>query len=372
MALPNRPIIIHINRHFFFQLIKWFFVLLIFGIVVMLLMAMKHLLVAFITSIFLALLLEPLIAAMENRGVKRVWAIVIVFASIVTITAFGIVILLPEISHEFQSIFKDLQLKPPSFITSDIEPTVEEKFPLMERQGLSHELAVYLQHRLDDLFKESIDTLFELVHVVSLFFIIPVFTFFLLKDGRQIKKAFIRLLPNRYFEMSLNLIHKISQQLGSYIRGQLLDALIIGTLSAITLYALHVRYAFHIGILAGCANIIPHFGPIFGAVPAIFVTLMDTGSFIQIIIITLCFAGIQLFDYLFISHMIVFKHIHLHPLIVVVVVLIGGYLMGVIGMFLSLLLFSILKITIAELVWSFKHYHIFERPEKSPAEGNAD
>ena len=78
------------------------------------------------------------------------------------------------------------------------------------------------------------------------------------------------------------------------------------------------------------------------------------------------------FDYLFISHMIVFKNIHLHPLIVVVVVLIGGYLMGVIGMFVSLLLFSILKITITELMWSFKHYHIFGHPQQFPSEGNQD
>ena len=137
-------------------------------------------------------------------------------------------------------------MKPPSVLVDELETTIEEKFPLMKQHGLSHELAVYLQHGLDDLIKESIDILFEFVHVVSMIFIVPVLTFFLLKDGRQIKKAFVRLVPNRYFEMTLNLIHKISQQLGSYIRGQLLDALIVGILSIITLHLLHVRYAFHI------------------------------------------------------------------------------------------------------------------------------
>lgn len=372
MDLSNRTITIQLNRRFFFQLLKWFLVLLALGLAITFLIMMKHLFVACIISIFLTFLLEPVVLAIENRNVKRIWAVVIVFVSIAIITAFGIIFLLPSISAEFQSISTYLQLKPPSVLTAELEATIDEKFPLMERHGLSHELAVYLQHGLDDLIKESIDVLFEFVHVVSMIFIVPVFTFFLLKDGRQIKKTIIQFVPNRYFEMTLSLVHKINQQLGSYIRGQLLDAFIIGILVSITLHLLHVRYAFHIGILAGCANIIPHFGPIFGAVPAIFIALMDTGSFGQVIIITLCFVGIQLFDYLFISHMIVFKNIHLHPLLVVVVVLVGGYLMGVIGMFVSLLLFSILKITVRELMWSFKHYHIFGRPQEFPSEGNHD
>ncbi len=362
MEPPRRTITIQIDRSFLLQFIKWFLVFLALGSAVAFLIFMKHLLIACIIALFLAFLLEPAVAAIENRGIKRTPSVGIVFALVAAITAFGIIFLLPGISAEFQSISAYLQLKPPSVLTTELEAAIDNKFPLMKRHGLSHELAVYLQHALDDLIKESIDVLFEFVHVVSIIFIVPVFTFFLLKDGRQIKKTLITFVPNRCFEMTLNLVHKISQQLGSYIRGQLLDALIVGILSCITLHLLHVRYAFHIGILAGCANIIPHFGPIFGAVPAIFVVLMDTGSFVQVIVITFCFMGIQLFDYLVISHMVVFKNIHLHPLLVVVVVLTGGYMMGVIGMFLSLLLFSILKVTVAEVVWSFRHYHIFGHP----------
>lgn len=370
MKSSQGTITIHINGRFFSQLIKWFLVLLALGFAITSFIVMKHLSVAFIVSVLLAFLLEPIVLAIENHDVNRTWSVVIVFVSIAAITAFGVVFLLPGISAEFQSISAYLQLKPPSVLTAELEATIDSKFPLMKRHGLSHEIAVYLQHGLDDLIKESIDILFEFVHIVSMIFIVPVSTFFLLKDGRQIKKTFIQFVPNRYFEMTLSVIHKISQQVGSYIRGQLLDALIVGILSSIILHVLHVRYAFHIGILAGCANIIPHFGPIFGAVPAIFVALMDTGSLGQVIVVTFCFAGIQLFDYLFISHMVTFKRIHIHPLLVVVVVLVGGYLMGVIGMFVSLLLFSILKVAVIELVWSFRHYHIFGRSQRFLSENS--
>ena len=120
--------------------------------------------------------------------------------------------------------------------------------------------------------------------------------------------------------MTLSLVHKIGRQIGSYIRGRLLDALIVGILCTITLYLLNVRYAFLIGLLAGCANIIPHFGPIVGAIPAIVVALMETGSFASVLVITISFVAIQLFDHLFISHMIELKNIHIHPVIVFLVI----------------------------------------------------
>lgn len=106
------------------------------------------------------------------------------------------------------------------------------------------------------------------------------------------------------------------KELASYIRGRLLDALIVGILSIITLYLLNIRYAFLIGALAGCANIIPHFGPIVGAIPAIVMALMETGSFVSVLVITIAFVAIQLLDYLLISHMVILKNVHMHPIIV--------------------------------------------------------
>src|SRR5574337_458679 len=112
---PNpHTITIHLNRRFFFQLLKGFLVLLTF-------------------------LLEPIILAIENRNVKRTWAVVIVFISIAVVATLGIIFLLPNISTEFQSISTYLQLKPPSVLVAELEATIEEKFPLMKRQGLSHE-----------------------------------------------------------------------------------------------------------------------------------------------------------------------------------------------------------------------------------------
>lgn len=365
MDSSKHTVIIHVNRYFFSRLLKWFFVCLALGLVITPFVVMKPLLFTCIVSLLLAFLLEPAVRFVENYRIKRAWAIGIVFASIAIIIAFGVALFLPAITTEIQSVSANLQLKHPSVLTEELKMTIEEKFPLMKQRGLSEELASYLRSTLDNLIEKSFEILFEFVHIVSMIFTVPVFTFFLLKDGQRIKKSLIQLVPNRYFEMTLSLVHKISRQMGSYIRGRLLDAFIVGVLSSITLYLLDIRYAFLIGALAGCANIIPHFGPVVGAIPAIVMALMATGSFTSVLVITICFVGIQLFDHLFISHMIELKNIHIHPVIVFLVIFIGGYLMGAIGMFIAVLFTGILKVTIIELIWGFKHYRIFNSKQKS-------
>ena len=317
-------IIVNFNRHFFLRSLRWFLVCLGFGLAITLFVIIKPLLLTCIISILLAFLLEPVVRIIENRDIKRTWGIVIVFISIAIIIAFGVTLFLPVVTTEIRSISANRQLKHPSVLTDEFKTTIEEKFPLMKQHGLSEELTFYLRSTFDNLIEKSIEILFEFVHIVSMIFTVPVFTFFLLKDGQRIKKSLIQLVPNRYFEMTLSLVHKISHQMGSYIRGRLLDALIVGILCTITLYLLNIPYAFLIGFLAGCANIIPHFGPIVGAIPAIVMALMETGSFVSVLVITISFVAIQLFDHLVISHMIVLKNIHMHPIIVFIVIFIGG------------------------------------------------
>jgi len=194
---------------------------------------MKPLLLTCVISIILAFLLEPIVRFIENYNIKRTWAIAIAFISIAIIMTLGVVLFLPSITAEVHSITANLQLKHPAVLTDEFKTTIEEKFPLMKQRGLSEELASYLHSTLDSLIEKSMEILFEFVHIVSMIFIVPVFTFFLLKDGQRVKMSLILLVPNCYFEMTLSIVNKIGRQIGSYIRGRLLDALIVGILCTI-------------------------------------------------------------------------------------------------------------------------------------------
>ncbi len=160
------------------------------------------------------------------------------------------------------------------------------------------------------------------------------------------KKTVVSWVPNRYFEMTLIILHKTGTQLGRYIRGQLLVASIVGSLSIFALYLLEIKYAFFIGAMAGLANMIPYFGPIVGAVPAIIMALIHNDGSLEIVaVVAVAFATIQLFENIFVSPFIVSKSVELHPLTVIIVILIGGQLVGIFGMLLAVPTASIIKVT---------------------------
>jgi predicted PurR-regulated permease PerM len=172
------------------------------------------------------------------------------------------------------------------------------------------------------------------------------------------KKAFIHIIPNRYFEMVLNVIHKIDQQLGWYLRGQFTEASVVGILSVIALWLLDVQYFIMIGVFAGLANMIPYVGPVAGMVPAIIITIMNGGDPVKILYIVIAFSIVQLIDNIILQPMVLSKSVKLHPLIIVFVVLIGGQFFGVLGMLLAVPVAGIIKVTSSELYLGIRKFNL--------------
>jgi predicted PurR-regulated permease PerM len=188
--------------------------------------------------------------------------------------------------------------------------------------------------------------------------LIPFIVFFLMKDGRKFKKEFVSIVPNRYFEFSLYLLHKINIQVGNYLRGQVLDATIVGILATSALWLLGVKYFLIIGIFSGVANIIPYFGPITGATIAVIISVLQTGDFHLATYVILAFIIIKLFDDTVILPMVMSKSVHISPLTVLLAIMIGGQLFGVLGMLLSIPVAGFIKVIVHESVTNYRRYRI--------------
>ncbi len=307
-----------------------------------------------IIALFLSLILDPMVNFLENRGIQRLVGSILVFALIIFLAVAGFKFLAPVVSHEIKELSAGFNSESPG----EVMDKISEKFgdvPFLSNQDVQQKIKMKLTSILENSFTVVFDILSAVVSMIMLAFI----TFFFLKDGRRMKKAIISWVPNRYFEMSLIIIHKINTQLGRYIRGQLLVALIVGSLSILALYLLEIRYYFFIGALAGLANMIPYFGPVVGATPAIIIAVLDTGTMGAIAAVAVAFATIQLFENVFVSPFIVSKSVELHPLTIIIVILIGGQLLGLFGMLLAVPVASIIKVTSREIAWGLKNYRIF-------------
>ena len=164
------------------------------------------------------------------------------------------------------------------------------------------------------------------------------------------------IVPNRYFEFSLYLLHKINVQVGNYLRGQVLDATIVGLLATGALWFLGVKYFLMIGLFAGVANIIPYFGPVTGATIAIIVSILQTGDFHLASYVIIAFIIIKVLDDAIILPMVMSRSVHISPLTVLLAIMIGGTLFGILGMLLSIPVAGFIKVIVHESMTNYHRY----------------
>jgi predicted PurR-regulated permease PerM len=362
MNQPNsdKTIILNFDRQFLSTVFKFLIFIVTIVLFILILPYSSIVLTPLIVSILLSFLVDPIIIFMQRNGFSRTAAVALIMAFFGMLFVLLIVWLAPIILVEIKSISQVLNHENPVEMLKKVEALLIRQIPVK----LSPKVAEMLTSWLEDFFKSLINKSFNIIpnifSSIIMIVLIPIMTFFFLKDGPRMKKNLIQIVPNRYFEMSLILTHKIGHQLGSYIRGQLIISLCIGALSMIALYILDVPYFFFIGVIAGMANMIPYFGPIAGAVPAVIVNFLDKGDFSAVIMVIIAFAVIRLIDDTVISPNILARSVEIHPLMVILVIFIGGEMFGLLGLLLCIPVTGIVKVTVKELIWSFKNYRLFD------------
>jgi predicted PurR-regulated permease PerM len=188
------------------------------------------------------------------------------------------------------------------------------------------------------------------------FVMTPFIMFFILKDGRIFKRYFISLVPNRYFEFTLDLMYKMEIQLGNYLRGQFIDAMVFGALATATLWALDVPYFIVIGCFSGLANLIPFVGPVVGALATLIAVVFDQGDIARSASVLLAFAILKLVDDFVIQPLAVGRHVNLHPMVVAIAIIVGGHLFGILGMLLVVPCLGFLKVVLEESIDTYRRY----------------
>ena len=323
----------------------------------------KDVLIMLIIAWLLSMLLSPLVNFLEHKGLGRSWAILIVMILIFAIVGVLFILLIPRIIRTVEVVISKLQSDVITEYSLKIENFFEKNFNNAELArnvtATLNELGIKLLGSLGEFFKSVGSFLASMV-------IIPFITFFLIKDSRRFKRAFISQVPNRYFELSLNILHKIGNQVGKYIQGQATDALIVGMLSILGLFIINL--AFHgpipyfvlIGMFAGLANLIPYLGPVFGAVPALIIAILNNPPNLGLVLlwIVIVFIIVQLIDNVFVSPMVVSKSVNMHPLTVAVAVIIGGNVAGAMGMLFAVPLTGIIKVSSSQVIWGIKNYEL--------------
>tara|TARA_Y100000996_G_scaffold413953_1_gene403518 strand:+ start:1246 stop:2373 length:1128 start_codon:yes stop_codon:yes gene_type:complete len=328
------------------------------------------------------IILDPIVCRIERIIRTRALAVLIVLAMLITPIYFGISSLVTLLSDQYSSVYQLITDDEGYFTIEELTETIEPKIIKVAPDQYGKNIEDFFQEINSDSKKEKIANmipdyfnfqntiyLFSWITSIIMFLIITVaFTSTMLLSAQKFKKSFIKMVPNRYFEMSLKIIDRISDQISSYVRGTLTAAFIVGALSIIGLNILcsatdmQHDYIILVGVLAGLFNLIPFIGPMIGGVLAILFFLI-TGQasgfelqYYHILFIMFTFAGVQLIDNLISSPFIISDSVGLHPMFVIIVVMVGGSILGPLGMIISVPLAAVLKVIVEELIWGFKNY----------------
>jgi len=230
-----------------------------------------------------------------------------------------------------------------------VQGLLETHFPMLGEVDLGDRFSRKLRDLGSALIAKAPRLILSAFSWFSLLVIVPFVTFFLLKDGRRMKHWLISLVPNRYFELSLNLMWKINRQIGAYIRGQILAAIVVALLSIIGLRIIGLRYYVIVGLIAGISNLIPYLGPVIGILSGVLVALVTGGSIATLASVVVVFIAVQLIDNSFVSPLVIARSVHLHPLVVIFAILAGSQLMGLLGMLIAVPVTGTIKVAIETL-----------------------
>ena len=308
------------------------------------------LLIPLIVSVALYALLEPAVSRLHRIGLGRTASVIVALLLVLLLLTVAMALIAPQIFDQLAL----LQQRLPAVIAMLSEGFAELTAWLRQRSALPmgdsgfFELLSNYSSELGKNMLLGVSSGFVQLTVVML--LVPLFTYFLLVDYRSLRNHVMSWVGNRHFELSWLIYYRVARQLQQYIRGVLLQSLLMALMSALGFALIGLEMWMLLGALTGLLNLIPYVGPLLALGLAVFVGIAQAGpdaSLLLASVLVIVFA--QLVDNAVVIPAVVAEAADLHPLTVIVGVIIFGNVFGFAGMVLAVPALAAMRIVFGEL-----------------------
>lgn len=303
-------------------------------------------------------LLNPAVDWMERHKIKRIWGVTILFIAIIGILIGLVALAFPPIQTQVSSLVDNF----PSYVDS-IGTTVliwVEGTPL---ENAASNLVEWLNGWVSNLPSFAVDyfdtaingltNIFSTVsNVVVVLVTFPIIAFFLLKDDEKFFSYVIKIIPPKFRKDVKNIFITINEQVGSYIKGQLMISLSLGIMMFIGFSIIGLDYSGILAIVVLFTSVIPYVGAALAMIPAIIVALIT--SWFMVLKLLIVWAVIQFVDGNVVEPNIMGKNLNVHPLTIVIVLLVLGDLLGFVGLVLGVPIYAISRVIATFVFRKFK------------------
>ena len=283
---------------------------------------------------------NPLVEWMERRGLKRIYALTLLFVGLLLVTTALIVFTVPPLLEQLAQIVRDAPRHRDQLIV--LLQQREFTAPLaraVQNAGLEQGLV----HLETGLVGYAPRVLTALGWAVTTLFL----TFYLLADGKRTQGALYAVVPRDYHMRLARILQNLEAIVGGYMRGQLLTSVAIGVFTFVLLVLFHVPNALSLALLAAVVDVIPLIGGLLATAPAVLSALSVNVPAGIVVLVALCVY--QEFENRVLIPRVYEHTLRLSPATIVLALLAGGILLGVMGALLALPIAAGLQMTLQEL-----------------------
>ncbi|MBT3584196.1 MAG: AI-2E family transporter [Halobacteriovoraceae bacterium] len=307
-------------------------------------------------SFILAYAVFPIVQKMERRSIKREWAtpllFIIIFLAVVTLCLITAPMLIDDLKlflKEIPTVLRHSLERVQLFLSDwNISYHLDSEALIDMARQYSAKISLVLFKGLSSFLAGTFSGVSGVLLALINLFLFPVFFYYIIHDYEKITGQIFEFLPPKlgcYFE---ELLRRCNTIFSGFVRGQLIVAGILALLYGGTLFFIGIRFGFLIGLLTGFLSLIPYVGFSTGLISSLLITVANGGGALPVLLILVSFTIIQLLESFVLTPKLVGDSVGLSPLLAMLVLLIGGNLAGLIGMFLAIPIGGIIRILIID------------------------
>lgn len=298
-------------------------------------------LIPFIIGIGIAYVLTPIVDLLEQKKFPRIVAILICLLPIVAFFPLLIFFVISGLIDELQGLIKilpDIVQRGQEYFRVAIDKLVELGIDV-DPNLVTNTITTQLNNILTGIFSAVSQIgkgIGSIVTVIYNVIVIPLSAYLFLADRNRIMDWFRNLFSREEGKRIDGFIKRLNFSLARFFRGQIVLMATVGFIVGFALWIMGIKYYLLLGFIAGAFNLIPNIGYILSFIPAILIGISSPDPLVNVIKIVSVYVGEQLIENFFLGPLIVGHASKLHPMVVMIVLIIGGITFGFWGVLLAI------------------------------------
>lgn len=296
-----------------------------------------------LASIVIAYVLEGLVKKICRTGVPRPVSVIIsfsIFIMTIVLLLFGLV---PLVSKQLSQLITNL----PDMLNKaqQLVMTLPEKYPMLDAGNINEMMAGFnaeLVNLGQTLLSVSLASAIDVFTLMVFLVVVPLLVFFILKDKQKIIDWMQRFLPEGQ-GLAYEIWRDVDVKMGNYIRGKLLEILIVGVATYIPLAVMGLNYAATLSLFVGLSVIIPYVGAVAVTIPVALVAWFQWGASSEFMTLMIAYLVVQFLDGNILVPLLFSEVVDMHPAAIIISVLVFGGLWGVWGVFFAIPLATLIQ-----------------------------